>query len=129
MLPVFVLGERAPEQRLHPEHAEEAGGDAAAEHALGQAVAGEVRARRPRGRHVLEDAVAGLPINVIRGRRRVPRESGKACVLPDHDQPLGLAVRQRSQQHGIHYRDDGGGGTGAEREREQRDEHDAAIAQ
>ena len=129
ILPVFVLGERAPEQRLHTEHAEKAGGDAAAEHALGQAAAGEVRARRPRGRHVLEDAVAGLPIDVVPGRRRVLRESGEARIFPDHDQPVGLAVRQRPQQHGIHRRDDGGGGADAECEREQRDEHDAAIAQ
>jgi len=38
------------------------------------------------------------------------------------DQALGLGIRQRLQQHGVHHREHHRGGPGSERQREHRDE-------
>src|SRR6266508_3778333 len=52
-------------------------------------------------RHILEDGLPRLPVNVIRRRRFLLREAGERRLFPDHHQSLMLVKRQRPEQHGV----------------------------
>ena len=77
-------------------------------------------------RHVLERVAALAPVEE-RGVADVAGRSGRAA-LADHDEPIGIRVRQRAQQHGVEDAEDRGVRADAERQRHERDRREAGRA-
>ena len=60
-------------------------------------------------------------------RRREPRRDASRAAVEQHDQPIGIVIRQRPQQHAVDDGEDGGVGADAERERQHGDEREAGL--
>ena len=68
--------------------------------------------------HLLEDLLLLDQLGIIARRDREIDDVPRAQVLPDEHEPIGVRVRQRPQQHGVHHAENGGAGANAERERD-----------
>ena len=78
-------------------------------------------------RHVLEHLVV-LPVEeekVRRQRELVEVEAWRRA--PDVDQPVGMWIRQRLEQHAVDDAEDGGDGADAERQRERRNDQEPRL--
>ncbi len=118
--PVFERGERPTEKRRRAEDIEGVGRDRTGADTNGIAVAGQVGGARIPQAHarkrsdvprVVEPFGAGQPRLI---------EPDPAAV--DQHALLGLRVRQRLQQHGVHHGEDGADGADAERQGHERRE-------
>ena len=113
--PVFVGQEGAPPKRGDAQNGKHAGGNLSAVHVVGFAgLAHRTSCVAPRG-HV-ERLARALAIEIIRvcERPETPQLRAPIGLLLQADQPIGLRVRQRPEQHAV---DDGkhdGGGSAAE---------------
>ena len=126
---VFFVRERPADERPGVEDPEEIRGDAPPQDLFGRTAGRQVRSGAARGRDVGEDAVARFPIQIVRRRRRVSREPQIADVLPHHDDPIGIAVRQRPEQHVVDGRENRGVGADAEGQGQDRDRGEPGRAQ
>ena len=116
-------GEVAADCRLHAEHPEEVRRDPHAADPFGFAVRDQRRDPRPDERHVLERVAALAPVE----ERRVADVAGRSgrAALADRDEPIGIRVRQRAEQHGVEDAEDRGVRADAERQRHERDGREA----
>jgi hypothetical protein len=127
---VVFGAEVAAEQRSHPEEVEEVGRDDAGLDALRFGAAQQ----RERHRVVLDEAferLAGGPVveQLLLGEADA-RRGRLRQRLAQYNEPLGLAVGERPEQHAVHDAEDRGVGADAEREREHdRDREGRRLAQ
>ena len=90
--PVFAVAERAAEHRLDAEHAEQIGGDARAEHALGLLRAGDVEIGDVAGDgDLFERVLAIAPVAVQRAADRHSRETRFHVRAIDAGEPVWFA--------------------------------------
>ena len=120
--------ERAPEQRPDPEDIEERRCHHASvePHRLARARQIDRRGRERRRR--IEDGVHACPVHVVRRRHEVVEDALGLPLFPDHHEPIGLVVRKRAQEDRVHRREDGGVGSDTERQRHDRDDRHARLA-
>ncbi len=71
--------------------------------------------------HVGEDVVLRLPIEIIGRRGGVVREPDVAGVLEDHDDAIGVVIRERAKHDGVEGGENGGIGSDSEGQGADRD--------
>ncbi len=96
--PVLLGGEHAPDPGGHAEQGEEGGGDTPRLHLLRLAVARQHEARGRGRRHLFERLALSAQGPVARRREVVAREADRGGVVPDHQETLGVAEGQLSEQ-------------------------------
>jgi hypothetical protein len=109
--------EGAPERRPCSQDREEVGRHLRRGHGFGLAAAGQVQARVLDERHLLEDVVLTLPVEIVGGRNGEgshPREGCRGRRMPDPHEPRGIGIRQRLEQDRVDDAEDGGVGADAE---------------
>ena len=89
---------------------------------------GEVHLRPPPRRRVRERGLRVAIVHEVDGRQLLFRQRLLGVALPDRDELLRLAERQRPQQHGVDDAEDCGRGAGAEAERQDRDRRERRRA-
>ena len=87
---------------------------------------GEADVRSPPGRGVRERRQRAV-VHEIHRRQAFVREILRGIHLPQHDELIGGAVRERSKDDGVHDRVHGGGGAGAEAEDQHGHEREGAM--
>src|SRR5688572_18113799 len=97
--PVLVLGEESPQRRLHAERTGKVRGDDLRLHALDLPVVRDVEAGGRVRRQLREAPALRAPIMEVRDARAHPARYFVRTVLPDEDQSLRLAIRQRTKQN------------------------------
>jgi hypothetical protein len=112
---------------LDAEDIEVRGGDAHALQFFGLAGAGQRdgAAEIERG-HVFEDGVLVLPVEEVERGDAIAAAARR--LLPNHHDAVRVAVGQGLEQHAVHETEDGGVGSDAEREGQQRDDGEAGRA-
>ena len=119
----FILGDERPAgDRRDAKHVEDPCRHPLARHRLGVAVAaGHHHPADVRGKagDLLERAAAPVPVEHVRRRGEAPRV--RVGGLPDRDQPIRVAIRQRPKQRRVDEREDRAVGTDAECQRRHRD--------
>ena len=117
---------KRPRSGFQPQHVEKRSGRKRADETLRFVHAGQVDALWKEQADRVDDAAAsGSP----RIRRYESRPRGNAVRLaPDVDQPIGVRIRQRPQQHGVDDAEHRGVGADAERQRQDRDERRTPAA-
>ena len=126
---LLLLVECPADRRAHAEHA-------ATAHAMRarpvtgsrRAVAGDVELVPPVRRGVGERVTLILPGREIQKRGGVPVDAALRARGEQHDQPIGVRERQRTQQQCVHDVEDGGRRANAERERQYRHRRKARMA-
>jgi hypothetical protein len=104
-LVVLLFREHPTEERAHTEHAPEVSARFACRDLLGLAVAGERRGSRLGESDVGEHRVVAPPRQPLgRGGKALPALAVQ--VVPDHDEPVGIGVRQRADQHRVEGAED-----------------------
>jgi hypothetical protein len=103
---VVLLGEDASQHRHGAHHVPEIRGDAPPDHLFRRSIAREAEGRAARGRDVGEHGVLFPPVHPVRRRGSIAGEADLGRVFPHHHQPVGLWIRQRREQDGIHHAED-----------------------
>ncbi len=97
--PIFLFLEVAPERGRHAEGSEHRPRDVATRHEFRAAVARQV-VRRPRvDADVGQRPVVGLPTAEVRVRDGVHVPAAPRVRLADRDEPVGVLIREGTQQH------------------------------
>ena len=123
---VFAGGEVAAKDGCDAEGAEEASGDVGSVYVLCAGGRGEEVGVVGIDVECAEDFVEALPVEVVLvGEIGAGKE---LCGLGDVDQGGGVGVGQRADERGVHKGEDGGAGSDAEREHEDRGEGEAEIS-
>ena len=99
---ILVFRKRSAGDRLHAENGKEVRRHTSSEQLFGNAVACHAHRAPARRGHAGEGAVQAHPLGVVARRRRIPAVAGDRIVLPDHDEPIRIAVRQRADEQRIH---------------------------
>ena len=113
--PILVARERPPDEDRHAEQLEEVGGYAAGSQLFRERSAGVVHNPRVEGGDVAEHV--RLLAEVLKLRRRRPRERAVGHGRLDHHQAIGIGKRYRPEENGVDDGEDGGVRADAERER------------
>ena len=116
--------EPAAEHRLEADDAEEIAGDDHAVDAHRPLVAGDVEGGVAVSGDSAQRGHAGSPLHDVRARGRVLL-AGLDLLVVDRDQPIGVVEGQGPEEHRVHDAEDGGVGSDAERQRDDRDEREA----
>ena len=114
---VFLRGEDTPNRRPRAEHIKKIGRESLPVELFRRTVACQAHGAALSCGHVCKHGVLRLPVQVIRRRRGVVRETDKGGVFPHHHEPMRLVVRQRPEQHRLHGAENGGIGADAQCER------------
>ena len=108
---VFFWSEDPAEDGLDPEHGEEPAADHSGANRLRLAAADEVVTAEVVERHLLEDVILFLPVEVVGRGDCKPGHAGKRGLrrdVPDLDKAVGILERQRFQKNGVDHAEDGG---------------------
>ncbi len=124
---VFFGGERAADERRYPEQGKQAALDDLAGILLGAGGAREHTRGASERRKPLERFRPVAPRDHVDRGHGVILPAARRVLFQDRDEPFGLAVRQRLQQHGVDGREDGRSRADPEREREDRRHREGAI--
>jgi hypothetical protein len=120
-----VLRRQAPEERRRAEQAEKVAGHVAELEQLGIALAEEGPVAGPDPGDALEAGGAATELGELEGRAGRAQGVLLAQLVPEEDEPVGVAVRQRVEEHRLDDGEDGAGAADAERQREHRDQGEA----
>src|SRR5262245_15539983 len=127
---VLFLREEATQRGPDSEHREEIGGDQMDVNLLSRSLAAE-RSRIPWSEHghLFKDVIVLLPFMENVGRNSIALDAGLEIVPLDGNQPLRIAVRERSKRHGVDDAEDGAGRTNPQRQAQRDDgcKHGAAA--
>ena len=110
--------ERPADRRAHAEHPQQLIGGAQAGEGFGCTVAGDVQLVPPVRCDARERATLIAPGRDVVKRRRVPVDAPLRSRGEEHDQPIGVSERQRTQEQCVDDVEDGGRCSNAERERQ-----------
>jgi hypothetical protein len=116
----IVLGrEVAAESRRCSEKAEQAGGDRRAVETLRLCAAvGERQAAAGKGGHGRQRGVLVADVAKVQPRHARPRDTGPLIRRIHYNDPAGVRIRERLQQHPVHDTENGGIQADAERKAE-----------
>ena len=118
---VLVLGERAADERRHPQHREQIGRHARPVQPLRLALAGQIEVGDGTQRgDVLEHVIARLEVVDVRHPDVRARQAALGRGAPDVHEPVRLAVRQRLQDDPVDDAEHRGGRADAERDGQRR---------
>ena len=125
---LFVVAQVAAERRSDAERREKRRRHAESEQALRLAGAGQVHRPLAVGIHRRDRPAVAPPVEEVRRRDRTVQPSFARPLLGDRHHPIRVGIRQRSPQHRVDNAEDGGVGADAERQRHQRDNREARLA-
>ena len=118
---VLIRREYASQLRLYSQHREQIGsGTFAFQFLRILALAAQVVNLLRGGGDILKDLGLCFPVGVVAGCWSVAREPYAAGVFIHRDQAIGIAKRERAQQHRVHDTEDCRSGADPEHQREQR---------
>ena len=117
---LFLRKENTAQLGLDAQHGKETRGDRGALHALRQAAGGDVEAVAGDGGDVRKALVQLTEIRKLRRGNPVliVRQPDAHKLRPKLHQMVGMLIRERTQQHGVHHAEDGGVGADPKREGE-----------
>src|SRR5579859_4093457 len=106
---LFLRQERAAEHWLNRQGLEESRRNRARIYLLSLAGTGEGKASVGVDRHLLEDMILVLPVEIIRRRNREPghaRKTLRGRYVPDADELSGIMEWKRTEQYTVHHAED-----------------------
>ena len=124
----FAFNERPAEEGLRAQHCEQVGRHPRSDHALRTVPRLQHADVLVISRRILQQLRLVAHIFVVKPRRRP--ETRLVSARPDKHQPVGVGIRQRTQQNAVYYRKDGRVRTHAQRQGQDRQQrHSRRVAQ
>ena len=112
----LVVLESASDEGPAPERREERRSDRQRAQLFRLALGGEIDASHREQRGVLEGGRLGFPVDVVGNRDRCLGQAHEGIRVPDEHEPVGIAVRQRTEQDPVQEAENGSVGADAERQ-------------
>ena len=124
---VVPCGQRAPEQGAGLQHLEDAAHAADARQPHRLALPREAHVRPAVRGHDAEGRAPTAPVVEVAGRHCAAGVLAIQCLVPERVEPLGLVVRQGSEEHAVDDAEDSGVRADAQRQRQDRDGCKACV--